>query len=74
MVRKAIKYTIAATIVLSIAAVYIYRDTITSHLNLSSWMEKCIFCGFENRHHCKRCIMSHKQCPFCDKIITDQNN
>lgn len=69
MVRKAIKHAVYLGIVVSVVVVYLNRDSIISCI--SSCMEKCVFCYFENRHHCNICRMSHKQCLFCDKLPID---
>jgi len=45
-----------------------------SIFDISSWTEKCIFCNFENRHHCHLCWSSQRQCPFCDKHPSDSRN
>ena len=66
MVRTVIRYVFYFGIIVTVAVVYLNRDSIISCI--SSYMEKCIFCNFENRHHCNICRMSHKQCLFCDNF------
>jgi len=64
MVRKAIRYAVNLGLLVSVVVVYLNRDSIISYI--SSCMEKCIFCNYENRHHCNICKSKHRQCPFCD--------
>ena len=45
-----------------------------SIFDISSWTEKCIFCNFENRHHCHLCASEHRRCLFCDHFVTNQAN
>lgn len=45
-----------------------------SIFDVSSWTEKCIFCNFENRHHCHLCASKHRRCIFCDNYKTYGEN
>ena len=69
--KKIGKLTIIGFSLLFVAYVFLsLRSTNYSFFDLSFITEKCIFCYFENRHHCHLCKAVHQQCTFCDKGVT----
>lgn len=69
--KAIIKYAVYAVIMIILFSAFIYRNTLRSQL--SELMQKCILCNFENRHHCKYCMMGHRQCFLCDKVPVDSD-
>lgn len=68
--KRVVKLFVAAIILLLFVQVGWNLYNNRSILDISSWSEKCIFCNFENRHHCNLCMFGKRQCLFCD---TTQN-
>lgn len=63
--KIAFKYFGFVLIVLVIYSVFSFKDSILFYLDLSGIKEKCIFCNFENRHHCHLCKSGERKCLFC---------
>ena len=72
--KKILKLIAAGIVLLLIIQVSINLYNNRSIFDISSLSEKCIFCGFEDRHHCLRCLSDHRQCPICDRSFQPNNN
>ena len=72
--KKIAKLFVAGMIILICVQVGLNLYNNRSIFDVSSWSEKCIFCNFENRHHCHLCVSSYRQCPFCEKSVLLKDN
>ena len=65
------KFVGYAVLMIILCSAYFYRNTLRSEL--IELTQKCLFCGFENRHHCKYCKKGVRQCIFCDNKHIEPN-